>query len=246
MSDVLMQDLPTVSDGSGYIIRQEDLDFLGIERDALFAWHAHEVPLGVNKSQFIAFRQTLYAAMRSQGIVDADVRIQGSSAQFFSSPLKPFPQGQSALADIYITEFGRVWSRDVGEAILEIFSRQWPHQKPGRRPFDALYKLGLSPEPSDIDVQISSAGAFALMRAYLNERGIDPTRITIKNNKYSFMRKELSETVFLDLRAWAEKWTADLQRDVNIAIFDLGGPQQSEDIFSSHYQDSDWVMEAVE
>jgi hypothetical protein len=178
--------------------------------------------------------------------LDADVRIQGSSAHFFSSPLKPFPQAQSSLADIYITEFGRVWTLDVGKAIVEVFTRQWPDQKPVRRPFDLLYKLGVSPQPSDIDVQISSAGAFALMRAYVEERGINADSITTQNPKYSFMRKELADTIFLYLRDWAETWTADLEREVNVAIFDFEGPQQSQGNFSSHFQDSDWVMKETD
>lgn len=233
---------PDVKDHSGYTLSEDDFLFLGIDQSAAWACVDKEFPLGVPSAEFPFFVRGLEDALRRHSLHDADVRVQGSSGRFFSSALKPFPQTKPDRAQLFMAEYGKVWSEVDLNAIELCISKQWSTGLPGQRPFDSLFKVGLSPDRSDIDVQISSDLAFEFAREIVSERGVDPDGIRFHNPSYDFLIKEISDTEFLFLNRWAAEWQDRLDRGVSIAIFESQGPPKSGREVSSHFQQDDWVI----
>lgn len=177
-------------------------------------WADRTAPLGQTPAQFREFTRTLFAALHADGLDPAavDVRLQGSSARFFSGAHKSLPDR---------------WYHDGPD-------------RPLRRPFDSMHRLGLE-EPSDYDVQISSDTMVAIARRIADREYPD---LSLHHPKYGFVRKEIAERAFPHLMAWAESQTALLGRDVVPALFTGAGPPDRSDTgVSSHFDDSDWIIE---
>ena len=201
-------------DDSGYRLTRRDLDFLGITPEQVVDWADRTAPLGQTPAQFREFTRTLFAALHADGLDPAavDVRLQGSSARFFSGAHKSLPDR---------------WYHDGPD-------------RPLRRPFDSMHRLGLE-EPSDYDIQISSDTMVAIARRIADREYPD---LSLHHPKYGFVRKEIAERAFPHLMAWAESQTALLGRDVVPALFTGAGPPDRSDTgVSSHFDDSDWIIE---
>lgn len=233
-----------VEDGHGYQLTVDDLAFLQISDDAVTAWHVRQRPLGMTANQFDHFARTLSAALDSDGISRANVRLQGSSARFFSGAHKPMPYTREAA----VAEFRRNRHRipepfEIDDA-LQAMRALWPAEdrRPLRRPFDAMYRLGLDKVPSDYDVQISSTQIVDRARARITLLGIDPSRLVVHNPHYAFVDKLLVEDTCPALHLWSMKLSDIVRRTVAVAVFDDDGPPDAGTELSSHFRDDDWVL----
>ncbi|MBF4592014.1 hypothetical protein [Curtobacterium sp. VKM Ac-1395] len=223
-----------------------DFEFVGVTVPVAIDCHSQRVPLGMTAPQYQQFLQTLEVALSADGLDDADVRLQGSAGQFFSSPAKRLPKDKGELLNVFMDEFGRRWEAEEGDRIFAAYKKQWPKDSPDQRPFDSLYRLGVAKHPSDVDVQISSDAALAVVRTDLREHGgVDPGSVTMADVKYSFLQKALTDFLFLYVQQWAERWRRHLNRDVNVVFFGRSGPPSNGKLFSSHFRDTDWIVRAA-
>jgi hypothetical protein len=222
-------------DGSGYVIQQRDLQFLGISRDQVGWWSRREAPLGMTPTQYQDFRSSLLDTLRQEGIPPdhVDIRLHGSSANFFSSPLKPMP----AEADLA--------GHPDAAARLHAWLGDDPN-RPAQRPFDTMYKLGLDPRPSDYDVNISSTHMVDQARTWWDSQA--RTGELISPDHHGYLDKEAVAATFPRLNEWHIHWSQELGRDVSYAVFPSEGPwnttMQGSGV-SVHFRDTDWVIHRV-
>src|SRR4051794_21533431 len=96
--------VPAVTDRSGYAVRHRDLTFLEIDDTELAAWRERKRLLGMSQNQYDGFLGDLRAALERDGLDlnECDVRIQGSSARFFSGSHKQMPTGRSDFIDLFV------------------------------------------------------------------------------------------------------------------------------------------------
>lgn len=228
-------------DDTGYRIRGEDLRFLGLDDTQVSWWQRFEAPLGMTPEQFREFTGTLRDALVADGIdpAQADIRMQGSSAQFFSGPHKDFPTEHDLAGQPEALARLREWMGDRPEA-----------DRPARIPFDAKHLLGMNDErgvpepPSDYDIQFSSDAM--VEKARQTWEAMDPeTRKPLINPEYDFVRKKVVEEAFPELYAWKALWEEKLGREVAPAVFGSAGPPDKTGVgsgISTHFRDSDWLI----
>ena len=240
---------PPIEDDSGYRLRVKDIDFLGIDDISIRRTISRECPLGMDLPTYAEFSRTLLHALSREGADDADVRLQGSSVRFFSGAHKLMPYDRSELAEAYLTARKRPPQNSELDVVTSTIQRQWPEDaeseppRPLRRLFDVMYRLGVDPQQSDYDVQISSDQLLRITENELKVIGVEPDEIRFRNPEYDFVRKELVDNFLLYLSAWVERATELVQRPVTLAIFDSKGPPEIEgSALSSHYQEDDWVI----
>ncbi len=233
-----------VDDGHGYHLTSDDLAFLQISDTSLAAWLTRQRPLGMTANQFEHFARTLSMALDSDGITQANVRLQGSSAKFFSGPHKPMPYTRDEAAAEFRRNRDRVPEPFEIDDALEVMGVLWAHpdHRPYRRPFDAMYRLGLDKVPSDYDVQISSSQMVRRARSRITDLGIDPSDLVVHNQHYDFVRKDLIEDTCPALHLWGMKLSDIVRRNVTVAVFDDQGPPEAGTELSSHFRDDDWVL----
>jgi hypothetical protein len=232
------------TDQSGYQVTDDDLDFLGITREMFDSWARGESPLAVSPADYLHLRTTLFAALREDGIDDADVRLQGSSARFFSSPIKPMLYTRAELVQEFIDQYGRLPDKYETDRMEKRLSSRWSAPGPGQRPFDALYVIGAAVEASDLDFQVSSDAARSMIEAAVQELGLSVNDIRAKHESYNFFQKQLTETRFIHLSLWRTKASELIRRPVSVAIFDgTGPPVATSGSVSSHFQPSDWLVQ---
>ncbi len=214
------------ADDSGYRIQPRDCDFLDITPEQVEAWASREAPLGMTQAQFSEFRETLFDALQREGFrpEDVDVRLQGSSANFFSGEHKWLPQAS-----------------EIGNPEARARMDQWfgdDPDRPLRRPFDSMHRLGLDDEPSDYDIQISSDAMTEVCR---HQWELDGSLGDFTNPKYGFVNKDSFKAMYPSLWQWAERWEAETGRPVVPALFPgVGPPDNSAAGVSSHFRESDW------
>ncbi|MFC4145221.1 hypothetical protein ACFO0M_03030 [Micromonospora mangrovi] len=218
------------ADDSGYRVTPADCEYLGISPEAVADWHARRAPLGMTPEQFGEFRTSLEEALRLDGIDPraVDLRLQGSSAHFFSGAHKELPK----LEDIPDAEAQRRYQEWRGDE----------SEHPLRRPFDSMYRLGLDEEPSDYDVQVSSdAVATKADEVRQATGGADGP---LYHPKYGFVVKRFVEGSMPHLLEWAERQTQVLGREVVPAVFSSTGPpdHSASGKVSAHFRDSDWLL----
>jgi len=80
------------------------------------------------------------------GLSDADVRIRGSSSQFFSGPHKPFPQ---SMADLIRQAAGREVSAEELRDTWRRLEFEDDNNLPHYHYFNSRYMLGLDSGPSE-------------------------------------------------------------------------------------------------
>jgi hypothetical protein len=179
-------------------------------------------------TEFREFSSSLYEALAREGFTaeDLDIRLQGSSARFFSGEHKSLDLDSPEVRD----------NPDTQARVDEWFGDD--ENRPLRRPFDSMYRLGLDEEPSDYDIQISSD---AMVDACRQLWEADGSHRTLFNRKYGFVVKEVFEELFPGLWEWADRWTERTRRPVVPALFPSSGPPDtSSEKVSSHFRDSDW------
>ena len=234
---------PEIVDDSGYRIRQRDLDFLSIAQEQVTDWAKRRVPLGMTLDSYRRFVEDLFTVLRGQGLTDADVRLQGSSARFFS--YKQFPH----LSTEWRWEFKRSWRRDPSNVELDEIARR--HQRwffdgdrPAQRPFDSMFRLSIHRDRSDIDVQLSSDRlAQRTEQAWAELQGSEYGIGSLTSKRYGFLNKTAVEFACRDLVEWAERYTDLLDRVVTLACFPRKGPERRSGRISSHFREGDWLVQ---
>jgi hypothetical protein len=216
------------ADDSGYRLKPRDLEFLGLSREQIDWAFDRRAPLGMTPRTYSSFRTSLLETLRQEGIApeETDIRLHGSSANFFSGAHKTLPT-EAELAD-------------TPEAQARL--REWlgdDPDRPLRRPFDSLHKLGLD-EPSDYDLNISNDRMVEMARSRW-----DPARyegeLFIKGHGY--LNKAVVRETFPLLDDWATSWSARLGREVSHGVFSGSGPfDTSATGISVHYRESDWIV----
>jgi hypothetical protein len=179
--------------------------------------------------EFREFSSSLYDALAREGLApeDIDIRLQGSSARFFSGEHKSLPLASDLVDNPEAqSQMGRWFGDD--------------ESRPLRRPFDSMYRLGLDNEPSDYDLQISSD---SMVEACRDRWIADGSHKDLVHPKYGFITKKTFEKMFPSLWEWAEEWTARTGRPVVPALFPgTGPPDTSSTGVSSHFRESDWLI----
>jgi hypothetical protein len=215
------------SDDSGYRIHPRDCEFLGISPEQVESWAYREAPLGMTPAEFRDFSNSLYNALAREGPSpnDLDLRLQGSSARFFSGEHKSLP----------------VESELVDSPKAQLLMNDWfgeDANRPLRRPFDSMHRLSLDDEPSDYDIQISSDSMVAACRQRWEANG---SQGNLVHPKYGFISKEVFKAMFPALWEWADRWTEQTGRPVVPALFPSSGPPDTTSAgVSSHFRESDW------
>ncbi|MFB4354352.1 hypothetical protein RAC69_14460 [Microbacterium sp. LS_15] len=232
----------TATDQSGYQITDDDLRFLGITRDCFDSWARGETPLAVSPADYVELRRTLFDALRADGIDDADVRLQGSAARFFSSLKKPMLYTRAELVQEFANQHQRLPSQYETSRMEERLASRWAESGPKQRPFDALYVIGAAKEESDLDFQVSSDAAKRLIESAVRNLRISPDSVRAKHEDYNFFEKYLTESQFIRLSLWRTRASEMIRRPVSVAIFDAAGPPVSTGPVSSHFQATDWMV----
>ncbi|MCP9273838.1 hypothetical protein [Mycolicibacterium arenosum] len=217
------------SDDSGYRVQPRDCEFLDISPEEVEAWATRRAPLGMTPAEFTEFNESMFGALVSEGIDtnDLDVRLQGSSANFFSGEHKSLPL-RSELADY--PEAAAQMDRWLGDDT----------DRPLRRPFDSMHRLGLDDEPSDYDLQISSDSMVDACQRHWEANG---SHGDLVNPKYGFINKRVFQDLFPALWAWADDWSERTGRPVVPALFPSSGPPDTSSAgVSSHFRDTDWRL----
>lgn len=217
------------ADDSGYRIQPRDCEFLGISPEQVEHWSNREAPLGMTPTEFRDFSSSLYDALAREGFTreDLDLRLQGSSARFFSGEHKSLPLGEDLQDNPDARARMDTWLGDDAD-------------RPLRRPFDSMHRLGLDDEPSDYDLQISSD---AMVDACRQRWEADGSQGSLTNRKYGFVVKELFNDMFPALWEWVDEWTERTGRPVAPALFPSSGPPDtSAGGVSSHFRESDWQI----
>jgi len=222
------------ADDTGYGIQQRDLNFLGISRRQVEWWAMRLAPPGMTPAQFQEFRATLLTSLREEGIPtdQVDVRLHGSAARFFSSVLKTMPTEQELAGNPQALARLQEWFGNDAN-------------RPVHRPFDAMYRLGLDPTPSDYDLNISNSAMVERARAWWEANG-RPGEL-IPRAGHGFLSKEVMTSAFPKLAAWHQQWSAALGRDVSYAVFPSQGPWDTvvRDGVSVHFRNTDWIVHRV-
>ncbi|MFD8940207.1 hypothetical protein ACFV0R_33985 [Streptomyces sp. NPDC059578] len=229
-------------DDTGYEIRGEDLEYLGLDEKQVAAWQRFEAPLGMTSEQFSEFKSSLNDALAADGIDpdQVDLRLQGSSAQFFSGSHKDFPTEESLVDQPEALSRLTEWMGDRAES-----------ERPSRIPFDAKHLLGVDSgdggieDPSDYDVQISSDAM--VEKATEVWEAADPAerKPEMIHPKYHFVNKATMEEAFPALVSWADDWESRTGREVAPALFRSGGPPDQTGVgrgVSAHFRETDWIM----
>lgn len=238
---------PPIEDGRGYAIRHRDLRFLGLTEQRVATWRARAAPLGMTVAQYTRLCEELSRALRRDRIdpSSCDLRIKGSAVEFYSGFHKPMPTTRSDVIDVYRAERHEYPKPERTTEIMRRLERDWITDRsfPSRRPFDALFRLGIAREPSDIDVQLSGDPLVSRCEALLVANGQAPTDERLRHEKYRFVLKELIRSEFGELYRWSLRWADRLERHVNVAVFPSCGPPRQSTPPSSHFRDTDWRVD---
>ena len=221
------------SDDSGYRVTPDDCEFLGIDPEEVANWAIREAPLGMTPEQFGEFRDGLFDGLRTDGLTpdQVDVRLQGSSANFFSGAHKTLPTADEITNPEALRRYEE-WRGDATD-------------HPLRRPFDSMYRLTLDHEPSDYDVQISSDAMIAQAELVRQQSYPD---VPLLSRKYGFLDKDVARDAFPGLYEWAKQQSQALGRPVVPAIFPSAGPpdHSATSPVSAHFRDTDWRLQPPE
>jgi hypothetical protein len=224
---VLFQDV------NGY---DPDPDYLGfhggLSRIDLDECYWQRCPLGMAPTQFVDFVDTLRVALLQDGLTlaNCDVRLKGSSANFYSSWHKLMPYHRDFLRDRFHADWGWHPSLQELQDIDTEMQRAFPNPdlRPIRRPFDSLTRIGVSPPVndylSDYDVQVSSVEIERKVIAEASKQGKPP----IAQPQYGFYDKKIVDKVCHQLQTqWPSSQSNKLRRGVNVKTFSANGPQNT-------------------
>jgi hypothetical protein len=220
-------------DDSGYAITKRDLDFLGIQPVQLRWLLTGEAPMGMTPALYKQFGTELLDALKRDGIEpsEVDIRLKGTGAVFFSGLHKTLPRESDLIGNPQASQMLQQWFGDSEE-------------RPLRRPYNSMYRLGLENEPSDVDLDINSTAAIRKARDHWRN---DQT------GRYSgdfmmghgYLDKQVVKGALPTLAGWAKKWEGTLGRPVSLGVFESSGPFDEAQLgrsLSSHFRETDWII----
>jgi hypothetical protein len=239
---------PQIDDGRGYRVQVEELAFLRLGFEDMRAFCARRLPLGFTEPMFNQFVASLQVALKADALPGCDVRLQGSSANFFSSEFKPMPWHRADVFDVFRTERHRLPLPEELDSIESLLEEGWPgaQARPMRRPFDSLRRVGIARYPSDYDIQLSSDDLVLRAGDAVRALGIPVDKSRVDHPDYDFIRKDIFEQICPALWIWSLLQSDVLGRSVTIAAFGSAGPPNTGKPVSSHFKDSDWIIDVPE
>jgi len=230
-------------DSSGYRTAERDLDYCGLTPEGFGDLQRGDAPLGLSIAEYREMKADLEAALARDGLTDADVRLQGTAAHFYSrNPDKQFFAGPEAIHARCerVRRDGYDVDPRVEQAAVDRYAEAG--YTDGPRPRDKMFDqdhvaTGLADQRSDYDVQISSDALQAKMEQYRQDH---PHERLISDHGGHWNDEGLYEN-FQGLAAWSDAWTIRTGRDVNLAGFAGAGPDDP-----SAFSDEDWVIRSPE
>ncbi|MET8451633.1 zeta toxin family protein [Streptomyces sp. NPDC005209] len=220
-------------DDSGYAIRKRDLDFLGIDPVQLKWMLTGEAPMGMTPELYRQFGSEMLQALGQDGIEwsQVDVRLKGTGAGFFSGLHKTLPREEDLVARPEASRRLREWFGDSRD-------------RPLRRPYDAMWRLGLESVPSDFDLDFNSTAMVRAARAHWRAHRSDQYPGDFMGG-HGYLGKQAVTGSFPELADWASKWERVLGRELSLGIFESSGPFDATAIgrsLSSHFLETDWII----
>lgn len=231
-----------------YVVSDDDLAFVGLDRGDLQALVARRRPLGMTDGGYDHFRRTLAVALAHSGVPDADVRLQGSSACLFSAPHKAVPLRRDEVFGRMRVELDRVPEPFELDDAMGRMNQLWPAgtARPAHPFFDLLYRLRIVAAPSDIDVQVSSGELLAHAHALAEQRGVSIAALQVDNPIYQSLRRDTARAIVPLLHHWAAEESVLLRRPVAVKVFGGDGPPDvtgnPDAPCSSHFKRTDWLL----
>ncbi|MFF3208407.1 hypothetical protein [Streptomyces sp. NPDC002962] len=220
-------------DDSGYTIARRDLDFLRISPVQIKWMLTGEAPMGMTPDLYQQFGTEMLAAIQADGTEPSqvDLRLKGTGAGFFSGIHKTLPREED-LADNPV----------AAQRLLEWFGND--QHRPLRRPYDAMWRLGLEPEPSDFDLDINSTAIVRAARAHWRAHHTDRYPGDFMGG-HGYLDKQTVLGTLPSLANWASRWEAELGRPLSLGVFESAGPFDATRLgraLSSHFKDTDWII----
>jgi hypothetical protein len=227
-------------DSSGYRTAERDLDYCRVTPEGFGDLQRGDAPLGLSAVEYREMKSDLEAALARDGLTDADVRLQGTAAHFYSrNPEKQFLAGPEAIHAH--CDKARRDGYDIDpraeQAAVDRYTEAG-YADGGPRPRDKMFDqdhvaTGLAHERSDYDVQISSDNLQTKMEQYRQEH---PDDKLVSDHGGHWNHNALKNN-FEGLASWSSSWTDRTGRDVNLAGFAGAGPERP-----SAFSDKDWVI----
>ncbi|MCQ4043280.1 zeta toxin family protein [Streptantibioticus rubrisoli] len=220
-------------DDSGYAITGRDLNFLGINPVQLKWMLTGEAPMGMTPELYQRFSTEMLEALRRDGIEPSqvDIRLKGTGAAFFAGTHKTLP-----------SEEDLVGNPEAAQRLREWFGNS--QDRPIRRPYDFMWRLGLEPVPSDFDLDINSTAMVRAARAHWIDHHSDRYPGDFMGG-HGYLDKQAVMSAFPALAEWANRWQEDLGRPLSLGVFESSGPFDATQLgrtLSSHFQDTDWII----
>ncbi len=220
-------------DDSGYSIGRRDLEFLRIDSQHLRWMLTGQSPLGLTPKLYKQFAGEMGDALRQDRIAgtQVDLRLKGSAAEFFSGLHKTLPSEAELAGRPEVLDRMREWFGSDGN-------------RPLRRPYDAMYRLGLEAEPSDFDLDINSTAAVRAARGYWCDHHGDRYPGDFMGG-HGYLDKQTVRGALPNLAEWATRWEGRLGRPLSLGVFESTGPFNEAALgrrLSAHFKDSDWII----
>ncbi|MFH9871558.1 hypothetical protein ACH4NT_36475 [Streptomyces lydicus] len=224
-------------DDSGYAITQRDLDFLGINPIQVKWMLTGEAPMGMTPELYKQFGTEMLTALERDGIEPSqvDVRLKGTGAGFWSGIHKTLPREEDLVSNPDAAERLREWFGDSQD-------------RPLRRPYDAMRRLGLESEPSDFDLDINSTAIVREAREHWRANHSDRYPGDFMGG-HGYLDKQTLLGTLPELAGWASKWEEKLGRPMSLGAFESSGPFDATVLgreLSSHFKDTDWIIHRPE
>ena len=231
-----------ITDGHGYTITPRDAAYFLITPQQLANWRNRTAPLTMTAAEYGEFSKEIYAAMAADGLDGrVDVRMSGSGAKFWSNPTKAMPYDAETAAAVYTSYAGKWpssrWCRVIAKRFAEWLGPKNvgnPSAVPRFRPFNSLRVMGITPEPSDVDLTIAS-DQLARNSAV---KCIELALPYCQHPRYDFYNRLAVPAAMPRTEAVMKAWTDRKQIPFTFAGFDLAGPPNA----ISHYRATDWAV----
>ncbi|MFF3244273.1 glycosyltransferase [Streptomyces sp. NPDC002870] len=220
-------------DDSGYAITKRDLDFLGINPVQIKWMLTGEAPMGMTPALYQQFGTEMLDALERDGIEPSqvDIRLKGTGADFFAGIHKTLPREEDLVSSPEAAQRLREWFGDSQD-------------RPLRRPYDFMWRLGLEPVPSDFDLDINSTAIVRAARAHWNAHHSDRYPGDFMGG-HGYLDKQTVMGALPALAEWASRWEEGLGRPLSLGIFESSGPFDATLLgraLSSHFRDTDWII----
>ncbi|MEU8244076.1 hypothetical protein AB0C07_37960 [Actinoplanes missouriensis] len=220
-------------DDSGYAVTKHDLDVLGIQPVQVKWLVTGEAPLGLTPELYREFGTEMLDALKQDGIEPSqvDIRLKGTGANFFSGEHKAMPGREEVAANPEAADRLRAWLGEDGTGPL-------------RRPYDAMWRLGLEPAPSDFDLDINSTALVRNAREHWQANHAERYQGDFMGG-HGYLDQKALEGASPALVQWAKRWEGRLGRPVSLGVFESSGPFDATVLgqtLSAHFRETDWVI----